>query len=186
MHPLMRLVVALGIAVSMSGCSVNADPTTEVGTATTTTTTTTTSTTVDPAGAAEPADGAAGSGAVVRIGPARYDLAAICAAPGAGEVQVALSGTDVNGRPVAGYVQAFLGEPYIGMQVGEGDRAVLFESRLDDALTFEFANDILTFPEVHFVSGLDLETAEFTPAGVGSVAVECDDYERELPPSAIG
>lgn len=182
MAALVRLALVLGIVAALGGCSINADPTTEVG-STTTTTTTTTVGLVPPSG---PSDGTVGSSAVVRIGPARYDLSALCAAPGAGEVQVALSGTDVNGRVVAGYVQAFLGEPYIGMQVGEGDRAVLFESRLDESLTFEFANDILTFPEVHFVSGLDLDTAEFTPAGVGSVAVECAEYERELPPSAIG
>jgi hypothetical protein len=126
------------------------------------------------------------SAAVVRIGPARYDLEARCAAPGAGEVQVALTGTDVNGLPVVGYVQAFLGEPYVGMQVGEGREAVLYESRLDEVLDFELANDILTFAEVDFVSGLDLESGAFTPAGIGSVAVECRGYERELPPTAIG
>ena len=38
------------------------------------------------------------------------------------------------------------------------------------------------FPEVDFVTDLDLETGEFVPAGIGSVEVVCRSYERELAP----
>ena len=126
------------------------------------------------------------STATILIGPARYDLAAICAAGGAGEVEVSVSGTDVNGLRVIGYIRAFLGAPYVSLQVGEGDAAVLFEPRLEGVLPFELTGRGVEFPEVDFVTELDLETGEFVPAGVGSVEVDCRSYVRELPPVPFG
>lgn len=123
-----------------------------------------------------------GSTAVILIGPARYDLRAVCAAGGAGEVEVSLAGEDVNGKKVVGYIRAFLGEPYVSLLVGEGDEAVLFEPRLEGILPFELTDRGVQFPEVDFVSELDLETGEFQPAGIGSVEVDCRSYVRELPP----
>lgn len=123
------------------------------------------------------------STATILIGPARYDLTAVCASGGAGEVEVSLVGVDVNGLPVVGYVRAFLREPYVSLQVGEGETAVLFEPRLEGVLPFELTDGGLEFPEVEFVTELDLESGEFVPAGVGSVEVECRSYDRELPPA---
>lgn len=122
------------------------------------------------------------SSARIHIGPARYDLDAICAAGGAGEIEVSVAGTDVNGLPVIGYIRAFLGEPYVSLQVGEGADAVLFEPRLEGALPFTTTDTGVVFTEVDFVTGLDLATGAFTPAGIGSVEVVCEDYVRELPP----
>ena len=121
------------------------------------------------------------STAVITIGPAVYELDAVCAAGGAGEVEVGLVGEDVNGLPVVGYVRAFLGEPYVGLVVGEGDEAVRFEPRLEGVLPFELTDHGAAFPEVEFVTGLDLETGAFIPAGLGSVLVNCGSYVRELP-----
>lgn len=122
------------------------------------------------------------SSALIRIGPARYELDAICAAGGAGEIEVSVSGTDVNGLPVIGYVRAFLGAPYVSLQVGEGDDAVLFEPRLEGVLPFDLTDTGVVFTEVDFVTDLELATGEFTPAGLGVVEVVCVDYVRELPP----
>ena len=91
-------------------------------------------------------------------------------------------GADVNGLPVVGYVRAFLGAPYVALQVGEGPEAVLFEPRLEGTLPFDLTDVGVTFEEVDFVTELDLESGEFTPAGIGSVYVACLDYVRALPP----
>ena len=168
-----RLLTPAILALAMAaGCSVQDGPTGTLAPTTTrpTTTTVATTTTAGPV-----------SSAVIEIGPALYELDAVCAAGGAGEVEVAVVGTDVNGRRVVGLVRAFLGEPYVGIQVGEGDEAVLFEPRLEGVLPFEVEGAAVSFPEVDFVTGLDLETGEFVPAGLGTVTVECLEFERELP-----
>ncbi len=122
-----------------------------------------------------------GSSAVIEIGPAVYELDAVCVAGGASEVDVAVNGLDVNGKPVIGLVRAFEAEPYIGLRVGDDDEAVLFEPRLGGVLAFELVDGVLEFPEVDFVSELELATGSFVPAGLGSVTVECRSFERELP-----
>lgn len=162
------------VALAVTGCSVTDEP--NLGTPPTTTTTvattsTSTTTTLPP------------SVGLVRIGPSAYDLTFTCIAPGAGEILAVGLGTDVNGRRVESYVQAYVGEPFVGVVVGEGDNAVRFEPRIDRRLEFDLVDDVLRFDDVDFVSDLDLETGEFTPAGVGSVVVECRSYEEELPPS---
>jgi hypothetical protein len=163
---------ALAILLLVSACSVQDGPTgTANPTFTATTTVAATTTTEAPR-----------STAVVLIGPARYELDALCAAGGAGEVEVSLSGEDVNGLPVIGYIRGFLGEPYVSLQVGAGDDAVLFEPRLEGTLPFDLTESGVVFAEVDFVSALDLETGEFVPAGLGSAAVKCLDYVRALPP----
>jgi hypothetical protein len=172
--------VALLVIVLASACSVQ---TASSEGAPVRTSSTTTSTMTTPSTSLAAADG---STAVILIGPARYDLDAVCAAGGAGEVEVSLAGRDVNGEPVVGYVRAFLGEPYVSLLVGEGDEAVLFEPRLEGVLPFELTDRGVQFPEVDFVSELDLESGEFEPAGLGSVEVDCRSYARELPPVSVG
>ena len=167
------LVVALVVA----GCSVSDEP--NLGTPPTTTTTdggptSSTTSTVPP------------SVGLVRIGPSAYDLTFTCIAPGAGEILAVGVGTDINGRRVESYVQAYVGEPFVGVVVGEGAEAVRFEPRIDRRLDFDLVDDVLRFDDVDFVSDLDLQTGAFTPAGVGSVVVECRSYEDELPPSLFG
>ncbi|MEQ8843184.1 MAG: hypothetical protein RIB98_19580 [Acidimicrobiales bacterium] len=172
---LLFLVYAAG--VFLGGCSVEDGPVGERAPTTTPTTST--------AGATDLTAPTTSVGltsvARIEIGPATYELDALCAAGGAGEVEVAVEGVDVNGRRVIGLIRAYLGEPYIGLQVGEGANAVLFEPRLEGVLPFELVDDVLEFEEVDFVTALDLETGEFTPAGLGTVVVECRSFVRELP-----
>jgi len=169
-RPVAFLVSAL---MALTGCSIQDGPTGTRAPTTTrgsTTTAETTTTTATPL-----------STAVVTIGPARYELDAICAAGGAGEIAVRVEGFDVNGLPVVGQIQAFVGAPYIGLQVGEGEAAVLFEPRFEGTLDFELVANVVEFAEVDFVTELDLATGEFVPAGIGTVRVECLEYVRELP-----
>ncbi|MDW3220188.1 MAG: hypothetical protein R8F63_16370 [Acidimicrobiales bacterium] len=175
----MRSVLVV-VGMLAAACSVNQDPASDAGppsTVASTTTEITNTTTTEPPPR---------SSALVRIGPARYEFDAVCAAGGAGEIEVAVTGEDVNGLPVIGYVRAFLGEPYVSLQVGVGADAVLFEPRLEGTLPFELTDDGVTFPEVDFVTDLDLETGEFTPAGIGAVDVACVDFVRTLPPIDFG
>lgn len=177
--PFLTLWLAASATLVVSCSSGDEDPsagapsTTEAAPTTTAANTTASTTTTEPLPQ---------SSAVIRIGPARYELDAICAAGGAGEVEVSVAGTDVNGLPVVGYVRAFLGEPYVSLQVGTGAGAKLFEPRLEGTLPFELTDRGVTFAEVDFVTGLDLETGDFTPAGIGAVDVVCEDYVRSLPP----
>ncbi len=124
------------------------------------------------------------STAVVLIGPARYELDVVCVAGGAGEVVVTGSGVDVNGLPVIGYIEASERAPYVTLQVGDGDDAVLSEPHFDGELAFEVSESGLTGADIDFVSDLNLETLEFVPAGIGSVLVHCVSYERDLPQEA--
>jgi len=166
------LAVIIMAALALGACSIQDGPT---GTRSPTTSRATTSTEASTTTAAPL------SSAVVTIGPARYELDALCAAGGAGEIAVRLEGFDANGRPVVGLVQAFIGEPYIGLQVGEGDEAVFFEPRFEGVLEFELVDNVVEFADVDFVTELDLATGEFVPAGLGTARVECLDYVRELP-----
>lgn len=170
------VTAVLVTVAAVASCSVEDGPVGQRSPTTTRATTTTDASTTDATTTTVPV-----SAAVIEIGPARYELDAVCATGGAGEVEVALAGVDVNGLRVVGLVRAFPGEPYIGLQVGEGDDAVLFEPRLEGVLPFELDDGALEFPEVDFVTELDLTTGEFVPAGIGSVAVDCRGFVRELP-----
>ena len=122
---------------------------------------------------------------LIRVGPSAYDLVFTCVDGGAGEILAVGVGRDVNNKPVHAFVQAFVGEPYIGVEVGEPGEVVLFEPRLGVLLNFTFDHDIVRFDNVDFVTDLNVETGEFTPAGIGSVVVECRSYETELPAGAF-
>ena len=118
---------------------------------------------------------------LIRIGPSAYDLTFNCVDQGANEVLAVGVGTDANGKNVHAFVQAFVGESYVGVEVGDDISSMLFEPRLEVPLEFTFQHDILRFDTVEFVTDLDVDTATYTPAGTGSVVIECNSYETELP-----
>ena len=122
---------------------------------------------------------------LVRVGPSAYDLVFTCVDGGAGEILAVGVGRDVNNKPVHAFVQAFVGEPYVGLKVGDEGEEVLFEPRLGVLLDFTFGHDIVRFDNVDFVTDLNIDTGEYTPAGIGSVVVECRSYEAELPDETL-
>ena len=122
---------------------------------------------------------------LVRVGPSTYDLVFTCVDGGAGEILAVGVGRDVNNKPVEAFVQAFVGEPYVGLKVGDEGEEVLFEPRLGVLLDFTFGHDIVRFDNVDFVTDLNIDTGEYTPAGIGSVVVECRSYEAELPDETL-
>ena len=169
---MIRVVQLCGAALLIAACSAYDEP--NLGKPPTTT--------VAPVVASTTTQAVQLSVGLIRIGPAAYDLDFTCIAQGAGEVLAVGFGTDVNGKRVEAWVQAFLSDPYVDLKVGEGDEEVVFQPRLEGVLEFDLVDDVLRFPVVDFVTDLDLETGEFTPAGVGSVVVECRIYDDELPP----
>ncbi|MDG2025665.1 MAG: hypothetical protein P8J50_00995 [Acidimicrobiales bacterium] len=163
---------ALVLLVLLAACSVNADPE-ESGPPSTAPPTVVTTTT-------EPLPP---STALIRIGTARYELDAVCAAVGAGEVEVTGVGTDEAGQSVFGYVRAFLNDPYVALLVGNGDDAVLYEPGFDGLPEVELTDDGARFADVQFATDVDIENLTATPVDAGAVEVICGSYVRELPPS---
>lgn len=122
------------------------------------------------------------STAFVEVGGAAYDLDAQCYAAGAGEVVItALTSALVEPR-VELYVQAFLAEPYVGISVTADGETSVYEPSL--AVPFEILeqDDVYRFDGVDLVIDLDLETGTGSPAGTGTVVVECAAYAEGLPP----
>ena len=120
---------------------------------------------------------------LVTVGEAQYSLVFDCFAPGAGEILAIGIGIDpLTGTRVEAYLQAFLGEPYLGIEIeAVGEEAVLYEASLERILEFSFGDDVLRADGVELVVELDFDTLTGTPAGSGSVVVECREYLDELP-----
>ncbi len=103
-----------------------------------------------------------------------FDLTADCFAPGAGELLVLAVG---DGALI--YVEAFLGAPYLGVEID----GALLEPSIDRPLEFSIDGDVIRADDVLLVRDLDLETGESTAAGTGTLVVECRSYLDDLPDS---
>lgn len=104
----------------------------------------------------------------------------VCYEAGAGEVVAIGQGTTDSGDVVDLLVEAFTGEPYVGLHVG-GPGDVVYEAALDTPLELFVDEDRIVGGAIHFVTDLDLATGQGEGAGVGSVEVVCGRYERGLP-----
>lgn len=165
------LVVA---TIALAACSGGDDA---GGADETTTTATSTSTSAEL-----PATTVVTSPGSVTIGDDTYVLDVTCIAPGVGEVLAVGIGEAADGTRVEAYVQAFLGEPYVGVEIGD----TLLESAFDGSLDLYLQDDAIRASAIRFVTDLDLETGEATFVGLGSVEIECIEYDEELPPTAFG
>ncbi len=118
----------------------------------------------------------------ITIGDDVYELAITCIAPGAGEVLAVGVGESADGERVEAYVQAFLGEPYVGVTVG----STLLESNFDGSLDLYLQDDWIRASSIRFVTDLDLETGDGEFVGLGSIEIRCEAYDEDLPPTAFG
>ena len=119
------------------------------------------------------------SGGAVEIGDAHYQFAVTCEELGAGEVIVIGAGDDpVSGGLVELYLQAFLGDPYIGLRLADG---TLIEPSLDSPLDLYMQDDVIRASAIRFVKDLDLETGTATEVGFGELEIHCYEYSNELP-----
>lgn len=145
--------------------------------------TTSTTTTDMPA----PTSTLPGSVGIVEVADEVFEIEADCYAPGAGELVATGLATPVDGPRVEVYVQAFLGQPYVGITVIDGDARTLYEPAIDRPLDISRVDDVLRVDDIALVTDLDLETGEGVDAGLGSVVIECRAYAEELPPGfAVG
>ena len=114
----------------------------------------------------------------VEIGDTVYEFAVSCEELGAGEVIVVGAGEDPDsGGAVELYVQAFLGDPYIGLRLEDG---TLFEpSLLEGSLDLYVQDDVIRASAIRFVKDLDLETGAATEVGFGELEIHCYEYSRE-------
>lgn len=168
MRPLAVFVVVAGLGVVGCSTAETAEPDSS----------TTTSTTDAPTITAP----AVISSGTVTVGDDSYDLAVTCIAPGAGEVLAVGIGETADGEPVKAYVQAFVGSPYIGLEVG----ATLLESSFTGSLDLYLQDDQIRASAIRFVTDLDLATGEGEFVGVGTVDITCDAYDDELPDTSFG
>jgi len=122
---------------------------------------------------------AAESVALLTIDDRAFDLTADCFAPGAGELLVLAVGTDAEGGEVQVYAEAFLAGPYLAVRVD----GALLEPSIEVPFEFSIDGDVVRADDVALVRDLDLESGESTPAGVGTLVVECRAYLDELPDS---
>jgi hypothetical protein len=123
---------------------------------------------------------AAPNGKVV-IGDTTYEFVMTCYAPGTGAVVAVGNGTDpVSGRATRALVQAFFGDPYVGVTIGNNE--TVFEPSLDESIDLYYQQDVVRGGAIQFVKNLDLQARTGEPAGLGSVTVSCANYRPGLPP----
>ena len=115
----------------------------------------------------------------VEIGETVYRFTATCYAPGAGEVVVLGAGDDpTSGSLVELYLEALLGDPYVGLRLADGTR---IEPSLDSPLDLYLQDDVIRASAIRFVRDLNLETGEATEVGFGELEIHCNSYSEELP-----
>ena len=115
----------------------------------------------------------------VEIGDTHYQFTVTCQELGAGEVVVVGSGEDPDADgAVELYLQAFLGDPYIGLRLADG---TLFEPSLESPLDLYVQDDVIRASAIRFVRDLDLETGTATDVGFGELEIHCYEYSREAP-----
>lgn len=108
-----------------------------------------------------------------------YRFLATCYDVGAGDVIVTGEGVGPGGEQVDVLVQAYFGEPYVGIVTSDGER---IEAALDASIDLVFTDGTLRGEGIQFVSGLELPDGEATVLGEGRVDIRCGAFERGLPP----
>jgi hypothetical protein len=142
-----------------------------------------------------PADVLARGGSIARVTIATraFDFEVTCYDAGAGSVIAVGTGVDVDAatgteRETRIFVQAFLGDSYIGVTVASPDAQAgapgeeVYEAGLDDSFDLLLEDDMIASDDIHFVRNLDLTEGDGEPAGDGSLHVTCTRYEPGVPP----
>lgn len=115
----------------------------------------------------------------VRVGDTVYQFTVTCQEQGAGEVVVIGAGDDgASGELVELYLQAFIGDPYVGLRLADGSRV---EPSFESDLALYVQNDVIRASAIRFVKDLDLDTGEATEVGFGELEIHCNSYQNELP-----
>jgi hypothetical protein len=138
-----------------------------------------------------------GSIARVTIGADIYDFEVSCYDVGAGSVIAVGTGTVVGtegedtDRATRLFVQAFLGDSYVGLTVelpatdddpADAADEEVFEAALDDSIDLVLEDDVIVAADIDFVRNLDLTGGDGEAVGTGSLRVTCSEYEQGEPP----
>jgi hypothetical protein len=137
-----------------------------------------------------------GSIARVAIGADTYDFEVTCYDAGAGSVLAIGTGTVWDPaaqleRRSRVFVQAFLGDPYIGVTVelpGDDEQVAheeVFEAAIDESFDLLLEDDVIQADDIEFVRNLDLTNGVSESVGTGSVHVTCNDFSKEIPPDFV-
>jgi hypothetical protein len=143
-----------------------------------------------PDGPETPADVLERGGSIARvtIGADAYDFEVSCYDAGAGSIIAVGTGTSVDAatgveRDTRVLVQAFLGDPYIGITVevppsgSDGEttaREEVFEASLDDSIDLLLEDDVIAADGIEFVRNLDLTQS----GGVGRRRIGSGHLQR--------
>ncbi len=130
--------------------------------------------------ASSPGSTSAALNGTVVIGDTTFEFAMTCYAPGAGSVVAVGKGTEPGtGRSTRVLVQAFFGDPYVGVTVG--DNEIVYEPSLDEPIDLVYQDDVVRGGAIQFVKNLDLQSRLGDVAGLGAVTVTCNNYRSGLP-----
>lgn len=177
-----RLAAAIGFALAFAACSPSSDA---VVAETTTTTTSTTSTTVAPTTTLPtetivrrvPSSELVSSGHVT-VGSTQYDFAFECWEAGAGDILALGVGEDPDGGELTqAVVQAFLGQEYVSVLVGDSRVIELAIDRPAELFVQSGAirGSALRFVDAQGAAGVGEDL------GLGSVNVDCQSFALGLP-----
>lgn len=120
----------------------------------------------------------------INIDDLEFRFSMTCYAPGAGAVVAVGTGTEPGtGREVRALVQAFLGDTYVGVVIGDDE--VVFEPTLEESFELFIQDDVITGGAIRFVR-TDNRSAQSEPAGIGEVLVTCTSYLQGAPPGYDG
>lgn len=115
----------------------------------------------------------------VQVGDQTFDLFFTCYSPGAGDVAAIGVGEEASsGQNVEVLIQGFLGQPYVGVTVGE---SILYESMLEGSLEVFVHDGTISAGAIEWTRGLDLESGRGERVGYGAVFVSCAEYIHDLP-----
>ena len=115
----------------------------------------------------------------VQVGDQTFDLFFTCYSPGAGDVAAIGVGEEASsGQNVEVLIQGFLGQPYVGVTVGE---SILYESMLEGSLEVFVHDGTISAGAIEWTRGLDLESGHGERVGYGAVFVSCAEYIHDLP-----
>lgn len=115
----------------------------------------------------------------VQVGDRSFDLEFVCYSAGAGDVvAVGVGKHPESGQRIDALVQGFLGQPYVGLTIGE---SVRYEASLESPLQIFLHDGTISAGAIEWVRGLDLDSGTAERIGYGAVFVSCGEYVLGLP-----
>lgn len=119
-----------------------------------------------------------GSEGHITIGSTRYDFAFECYAAGAGDILALGVGIDPNnGEATEAIIQAFLGQAYVAVLVGEGQ---VLELAIDEPAELFVQHDKIRGSALRFVDAVG-SAGVGEDMGLGTVTVTCESFAPGLP-----